>query len=170
MDIKQQLLIEHSKSNTNKIVDHIGNDSKRFAELMRIFFGDEYRLMQRAAWVMSHCAENNPQLIKPYFEKMIDLLPEKDVHNAVKRNIVRLLQFVEIPDKYLGKVYSHCVDLVDNANEPVAVRAFALTVAAKIAQSEQELLSELKLVVEKHLKYTSVAFHKRAREILKNQS
>lgn len=169
MNIRQALINEHSKQNTIKIVNYIGDDAEKFAELMEIFFGDDYRLTQRSAWAVNYCAENNPQLIKPYFEKLIDLLQKKDVHNAVKRNIVRLLQYVEIPEKHLGKVYSHCVDLIDDANEPVAVRAFALTVAAKIAKDEPELLNELRLVVKKHLKYTSVAFHKRAREILENE-
>jgi len=46
------------------------------------------------------------------------------------------------------------------------VRAFALTVAARIAKSEPDLMNELRLIVKKHLPHTTVAFQKRAREIL----
>lgn len=148
------------------IVEFIGDDAKNFKELMTIFFEGEYRLTQRAAWPISYCVELNSGLIKPYLRKLIDLLKEKDVHNAVKRNIVRLLQYVEIPKRMQGRVYSHYVDLIDDSNEPVAVRAFALTVATKIAKSEPDLVKELQLIVKKHLRHTSVAFHKRAREIL----
>ncbi len=86
--------------------------------------------------------------------------------NAVKRNIARLLQYVEIPRRLAGKVYSHCLDLIDDAYEPVAVRAFALTVAARIAESEPDLMNELRLIVKKHLPHTTAAFQKRAREVL----
>jgi hypothetical protein len=166
MDIREALRTEHSKRQTAAIAEYVGNDPKRFAELMAIFFEGEYRSTQRAAWPMSVCIETQPQLIYPYLGKLINQLERDDVHNAVKRNVVRLLQYIDIPKKMLGKVYSHCIDLIDDINEPVAVRAFALTVAIKIAGSEPALLDELRLVVNAHLPHTSIAFHKRAREIL----
>jgi hypothetical protein len=166
MDIRQALMAEHSKRQTMAIVEFIGDDPRRFAELMKLLFAGEYRLTQRAAWSMNYCAERRPELIRPYLPKLLDCLKRDDIHDAVKRNIVRLLQYIEIPQRLVGKVYSHCVDLIDNAYEPVAVRAFALTVAARIAKSEPELMNELRLIVRKHLPHTTVAFQKRAREIL----
>jgi hypothetical protein len=166
MDIRQALMAEHSKRQTMAIVEFIGDDDRRFAELMKLIFAGEYRLTQRAAWSMNYCAERRPELIRPYLPKLLDCLKRDDMHDAVKRNVLRLLQHVEIPQRLAGKAYSHCVDLIDNAYEPVAVRAFALTVAARIAKSEPELMNELRLIVRKHLPHTTVAFHKRAREIL----
>ena len=148
------------------LVRYIGADPKRFAELMSIFFEGEYRLTQRAAWPMNYCAERTPELIYPYLDKLLDQLERDDVHDAVKRNVVRLLQFVEIPPRLKGRVYSTCFDLIDDPDEPVAVRVFSISVAAKIARSETSLMSELKLLVRKHLDHSSVAFHKRAREVL----
>ena len=52
----------------------IWNDKKRFAELMNLFLGNTYRVTQRAAWVVSNCAEEYPELIKPYLEKMMNNL------------------------------------------------------------------------------------------------
>lgn len=166
VDIRDALLAEHSKRQTMAIVEYIGDDANKFKELLTIFFEGEYRLTQRAAWPISYCAEQNPALIRPYLAKLVDQLERDDIHNAVKRNVVRLLQYIGIPNNLLGKVYSHCVDLIDDLNEPVAVRAFALTVAIKIAKAEPDLLNELRLLVKKHLPHTSVAFHKRARKIL----
>jgi hypothetical protein len=148
------------------IVEFIGDDPRRFAELMKLIFAGEYRLTQRAAWPMNYCAQRRPELIRPYLPKLLDCLERDDMHDAVKRNILRLLQHVEIPRQLAGKVYSHCVDLIDDAFEPVAVRAFALTVAARIAKSEPDLMSELRLIVRKHLPHTTAAFQKRAKGIL----
>ena len=166
MNIRQALMERHSKRQTMAIVEYIGDDARRFAELMKLFFSGEYRLAQRAAWTMSHCAEQRPELIRPYLPKLLDCLKRDDAHDAVRRNIVRLLQYVEIPRRLAGKVYSHCVDLIDDADQPVAVRAFALTVAARIAKSEPDLMNELRLIVRKHLPHTTAAFQKRARAIL----
>ena len=165
MDIRQSLLSEHSKPQTMKIVEFIGADEKRFAELMKIFFAGEYRLTQRAAWSLNYCAEQHPELIQPYLPKLLNCLNRDDVHNAVKRNIVRLLQFIEIPKKSHAKVYSLCIDLVDNPNEPVAVRVFAMTVAARIAKSEPALMNELRLIVRQHLPHSTAAFQKRVAQL-----
>jgi hypothetical protein len=166
MDIRQALMAVQSKQQAMVIVNYIGDDPERFAELMTLFFLGEYRLTQRAAGIMNYCVERNPELIRPYLPKLLDCLKRDDMHDAVKRNVVRLLQYVEIPRRLAGKIYSHCVDLVDNAYEPVAVRVFALSVAARIAKSEPDLMNELRLIVKKHLPHTTAAFQKRARVIL----
>lgn len=166
MNIREALLAEHSKQQTMRIVEFIGEDSGKFNELISIFLTGEYRLAQRAAWAVNYCAEFHPRLIYPHLEKLLDQLERNDVHAAIKRNVVRLLQYVEIPENLLGRVYSQCLDLIDNADEPVATRAFALTVATDIAANEPDLQRELRLVVKKHLPYTSAAFHQRARRIL----
>lgn len=167
MDIRQALMAEHSKRQTMAIVEYIGEDPKRFAELMKVFFAGEYRLTQRAAWPMNYCAERHPELILPYLPKLLDCLKREDMHDAVRRNVVRLLQYIEIPKRLAGKVYSHCIDLLDDAYQPIAVRVFAMTVASRIAKSEPDLMNELRLIVRKHLPHTTAAFRVRAREVLK---
>jgi hypothetical protein len=169
MDIRQTLLAEHSKRQTMKIVRFIGEDAEKFKELVEIFLTEEYRLAQRSAWAVNYCAQLNPKLVEPYLEKMLDQLERGDVHDAVKRNVVRLLQYVVIPEELLGRVYTHCFDLVDDSESPVAVRVFALSVATNIAKAEPDLQRELQLVVKKHLPYSTAAFHKRARAILSVQ-
>ncbi|HMV48103.1 MAG TPA: hypothetical protein PLD20_24965 [Blastocatellia bacterium] len=169
MDIRQALMSEHSKQQTMAIVEFIGEDPKRFAELMKLFFAGEYRLTQRAAWPMNYCAERHPKLILPYLPKLLDCLEREDMHDAVRRNVVRLLQYIEIPKRLAGKTYSHCVDLLDDVEQPIAVRVFAMSVAARIAKSEPDLLNELRLVVGKHLPHATAAFRARAKQVLSFQ-
>ncbi len=165
MDIREVLVSGQSKANTVAIVNYIGADKKRFAELMDIFLEGEYRPTQRAAWPMSVCAEEHPKLIAPYLGKLIDLLPQPDVHDAVKRNIVRLLQYVEIPKTLAGKTFSNCIDHIEDPNEAIAIRSFALTVAAKIANGNGDLLKELRLIAEIALPNATVAFRVRFNRI-----
>ena len=37
MNLKEEILKEHSKKQCDAIVKYIGNDKKRFAELMKLF-------------------------------------------------------------------------------------------------------------------------------------
>lgn len=166
MNIRQALEAEHSKRQTTAIVEYIGDDADRFAELMKVFFAGEYRLTQRAAWPMNYCAEHHPQLIQPYLPKLLKLLQRDDQHDAIKRNIARLLQYIDIPKKLHAQVYSLCVELVDNPQEPIATRVFAMTAAARIAKTEPALLSELRLIVQQHLPHETAAFQSRAKTAL----
>lgn len=166
MDIRAALLAEHSKSQTMKIVRYIGGDPVRFRELMDSFLGYSYRVSQRAAWVVNYCAENHPELVKPYFGKLVEQLERDDAHPAVRRNVARTLQFVDIPKRLHGRVFDACYRLVNDPEQPVAIKAFALTVAAKIADGLPALLDELRLVVEQHALHTTVAFRVRAKRVL----
>ena len=164
--IRAALLAEHSKRQTMSIVRYIDGDSNRFAELMKLFFGPVYRLSQRAAWAVNYCAEHHPGLVKPYFGKLVDQLERDVAHPAVRRNVARMLQFVDIPKRLHGRVFEACYSLVDDADQPVAVKVFALTVAARIAQNEPELLDELRLLADKHAPHMTVAFRVRAKRVL----
>ena len=166
MNIREALLLENSKRNFLEIAAYIGEDSARFAELMKIFFAGEYRLTQRAAYVFMICVERFPDLVKPFLKKLVAGLKRKGVEAATRRNVVRMRMFIELPKYLEGRIYSHCIDLIDDMNEQIAVRAFALTVATRIGKHEPALVNELCLIVKKHLPQTTVGFHHRAKEIL----
>ncbi|MGE3467185.1 MAG: hypothetical protein AB7J13_09655 [Pyrinomonadaceae bacterium] len=166
MDIREALLAEHSRSQTMKIVRHIDGDPDRFAELMGHFLGPTYRLSQRAAWVVNYCIEHQPQLIEPYWSRLVKRLDSDDAHVAVRRNIARLLQFVHIPKRYEGRIFDACYDLFADPAEPVAVRVFSMTVAANIAKDKPELLDELRIVAKQHPEAVTAGFRSRARRVL----
>jgi hypothetical protein len=132
MDIKKRLEEEHSKTLTTAIVNFIGDDKKRFKILMDIFLQGEYRLTQRAAWPLSYVVIDHPDLVKPYFGKLIKKLQEPGAHPAIARNIFRMFQEVEIPEKHLGVLIDLCFKFIMNETKPAAIRAFAITVASRI--------------------------------------
>jgi hypothetical protein len=166
MNIRDALLEVHSKEQAYRIADYVGADPERFAELIKLLTGPVYRLSQRAAWPVGVCIERNPNLIKPYFKLFIEQLEREDAHVAVRRNVARLLQFVEIPKRYAGRLFDVCCSLVDNPKETIAVRVFAMTVAANIARNAPELHDELRLLVAGHSRTGSAGFRSRSRRLL----
>jgi hypothetical protein len=166
MKIRDALLEVHSKAQATKITNYVGGDPKRFAELMKYLLGPNYRLSQRAAWPVSYCIERHPELVKPYFNVLIKQLERDDAHVAVRRNVARLLQFVEIPKRYEGRIFEACYGLLSNPAETVAVRVFSMTVAAKIAKGKPELMDELRLAATQHPEAATAGFRSRARRVL----
>jgi hypothetical protein len=167
MDLLTLLREEHSKKQTDRIVRYIGPDKERFAVLMQLFLKGEYRITQRAAWPLSYCVRQHPELIAPYFKQLLDNLARKDIHVAVIRNTLRLLQDVNIPKRHEGRVMSVCFDLVQSVETPIAVKVFSMTVLANLAAAYPEIRGELKLIIEDQWEHATPAFRSRARKILK---
>jgi hypothetical protein len=166
MNIREALLAEHSSAQTAKIVYYIGEDERRFNELVQAFFDGPYRVTQRASWPMSNCVEAHPKLVRPHIQRLLNELDRDDTHNAVRRNILRLFQFIEIPERYKGRIFSRCIEFLDDPSEMVAVRVFAMTVASTIARTEPDLMREVQLVAGKYLADATPGFRARARMVL----
>ncbi|MCB0631186.1 MAG: hypothetical protein R2824_19205 [Saprospiraceae bacterium] len=167
MDIRESLLEEHSKQQALKIAGWIGNDPQRFAVLVELMLDEEYRVGQRAAWVLTHCLDQHPELLQPHLERLIHNLQDNVQHEAVRRNTVRALQFVDIPEELLGETADLCFRYLMDVNEPVAVRVHAMSVLWNICRKEPELSQELKLIIEDQWEYASAGFRSRGRKILK---
>jgi hypothetical protein len=129
MNIREELLKEniHTKQHALKISEYACSSPKHFKELMQCFLSKEYRLAQRAAWSVSWAAQTKPQLIKPYIKDLVEQLPRKDVHDAVIRNSVRILQQIEIPKQLHGKLMNACFNFIESNTTPIAIKAFSLT-------------------------------------------
>ncbi len=168
MNLESEILKEHSRTNTIRLAKWIGSDKKRFAQLMNLFLKGEYRVTQRSAWVLMYCADGHPGLIRPYLANMIDRMLEPGVHVAVKRNVVRILQNIEVPENLAGKVATVCFDFLSSHEETVAVRCFSMTVLAGIANKEPDLKNEIRLLIEQQMPWGSAGFKARGRKILKN--
>lgn len=167
MQLREQILSEHSKANCETIVQWVGSSQQRFDELFNLFLGDEYRVVQRAAWPVSYCVEAHPKLIKKHFAQLMKKLQSPQLHNAVKRNSVRLLQHVAIPTKYQGMVMDICFGYVASPQEAVAIKAFSLTVLGNLAKQYPEIIPEVTLLIEDQLPHQTPAFVVRAKQFLK---
>ncbi len=170
MDLRETILAEHSKAQTNKIVQWIGNNQKRFDELFKLFLNDEYRVVQRAVWPLSYCVISHPSLIKKHFSKLVKNLQKPNPGDAVKRNTLRLLQHIPIPEKFHGAVMNTCFDYISDPEEKVAMKAFSLTILQNLGRDYPEIRQELKTIIEDRWDYETAAFRSRAKKILKEFS
>ncbi|SMC88796.1 hypothetical protein [Moheibacter sediminis] len=171
MNIFHQLEKEHSKENSLSIVSYIGNDAERFHELMDCFFAEtkDYRVPQRAAYTLSLTFDRRPNLILPYREKLIQNLENPQLKSSLKRNILRVLQFTEIKEEWMGSLYDNCFEFLENPKEEIAIRAFAMVVLYNISNTFPELKPELKSMIESVFEepQASPGIRSKAKHILK---
>lgn len=166
LKIKEQLRITHSKENSELIANYIGDDPSKFKELIELFLDQEYRISQRSAMVLAKCTDAYPHLITPHLDRII-LNLKNPVIDAVKRNTIRTLQDVHIPDHMLGEAADILFKIMMDRNEAVAIKVFTMTTLYNICIREPDLANELKIVIEDQLPYGSAGFKNRGLKTLK---
>ncbi len=166
MDYKKQLLVDHSRQNADLITAAVGNSKAEFKKIIDIIYNEKAPLPQRASWILATVSEKHPALIKPYIPKMIDTVQSFKI-DGIKRNMVHALSFQEIPEAYQGKLIDICFQFMLAADETVAVKVHAMQIIANHCKVYPELITELKAAIQDQLPKTTVAFHARARHVLK---
>ena len=168
MNIREELLKEqnHTKQQALKISEYACSSAKHFKALIQCFLSNEYRVAQRAAWSVSWAAQKKPVLIQPYIKNLVEQLLRKDVHDAVIRNSVRILQKIEIPVQLHGELMNSCFQLLEEPLTPVAIKAFSLTTLFNLSKIYPEIKDELKLIIEDRWNYETAAFKTRGKLIL----
>lgn len=169
MDLRATILAEHSKAQKNKIVKWVGNSQVRFDELIHLFFTDEYRVIQRAGWPLSYIIEDHPDLIKKHIKKLLDNLNKPKIPEAVVRNTIRILQFVDLPTKYHGKIIDLCINYLIENDTPIAVKAYSLSILKKLSELYPDIKQEVKTIIEDRWDVETPAFHSQARKFLQNK-
>lgn len=141
-------MLEHSKQNSLAIRNYLIKNPQELDKFMDIFFGDVYRLSQRAAMVVSALFDYNKEIMQTYIKDMVIKLQEKDLQVAVKRNIVRILQEVEVNDDLLSGLFDRCAFFIQSPAETIAVKAFSMKIMVNICARYPDLKQETYLIIE----------------------
>src|SRR6185369_5142996 len=134
MGLKERILAEHSKANCDRITKWVGDSQTRFDELFNLFLGDDNKVSQWAAWPVSYAVIAHPGLIKKHLATLIKNLEKPGLHDSVKRNSVRLLQHISIPERLRGGLMDTCFRYISAPDEAVAIKAFSLTILENLAK------------------------------------
>lgn len=167
MNIRAEIEKEHSKEQALRIARYAVQSSRHFKELMACYTDPDNRLSQRAAWSVSWAAKHKPAMITPFIGLLVKRLQEPNVHPAVIRNAVRILEDIDIPEQFHGDVMNSCFGFIEDPAVPAAIKAFSLTVLFHLSQQYPEIKSELKLIIEERWDTETAAFRSRGKKILK---
>ncbi len=153
MDYRKKLEGEHGKGVWKEIINDVGNNREKFEDIMSIFFSDNYRLVQRVSQVVGVIGEKQQHLIKPYLPKMLIILNETKI-DAVKRNVLRIFQFIDIPEEMEGQLFDLALTFFKSNEEPIAIRVFSMTALRKVCEKypelSQEIIPTLEIILEEN--------------------
>jgi hypothetical protein len=166
MNLKEALLKEHSLVQVTKISVWAIESKANLKKLMQEFFGKDKIRVQRASWAASKAHDLKPEWFNIYQFQLITCL-EKPMHGSVRRNSLRMMQSMRIPEEYQSQLIDTLFELLSDPKEESAVKAFAMTVAFNIVQQHPEIGKELKIIIEDQLPYATPSFKSRAKRIIK---
>ncbi len=170
MDLKQEILREHSKSNVVAVVRLIGEDEILFKELMEIFFDRKNMDMaRRAAWIIRNSIHSYPHLMEPYTGRMIRYLRHHGLHDAIKRNTLGVLLETGIPGEWIGEITDLCFTYLENRRESIAIRAFSMRILYQVGKRFPEINRELQLILQDLYQYGSAGLQSTAKKIMDNK-
>ncbi|ALW86420.1 hypothetical protein AUC43_15800 [Hymenobacter sedentarius] len=173
MNIRAELLREHSARQTKRLTEYACSHPACLAELLQVFWYGEPRERQLAADVLGWVGQRRPQWLVPHLPGLlVAAQPNPGQHPALRRSVARVLQFVPVPEALQALAFDTCLGMLQSPAESVAIRAYALSAAVRLAMPYPELTSELLAAVEDVLATTkSAALHSRAeRELPKLRS
>ncbi|MCF0058279.1 hypothetical protein [Dyadobacter sp. CY356] len=168
MNIREELLKQqiHFKKHAIAITEFAVSSDKNFKELINCFLSKDMRVAQRAARSVSWAAEKYPEMVQPYVGILVDQLKRKDVHNAVIRNSLRVLEDLVIPQKFHGEVMDACFLFLQNRETAIAIKAFALTVLFNLSKIYPDIKNEFRIIIEENMEYETAAYRSRGKKIL----
>ncbi len=167
MDLRSFSDQKPTKVQCLKLVDYVGGKKLIFKELLDIFLMGSDRVAQTIAWPLSIIVERHPELVKPYLGKVLSAATKPGAHDAVKRNVMRLLQFVDVPVRLRGKALELAFTFLQDRSQAVAIRVFSMTVILNLSENEPGLQRELQVLLEDEMPFGSAAFRSRASRVLR---
>ncbi len=166
MNYKEQLLTEHSRTNTDFIAQAIGNKPAELQKIIDIIYLQPAPLPQRASWLLSVVNSRHPQLLTPHIPLFIRTVHHFHI-DGIRRNIMHVLAQHTIPEQQQATLLDICFHFLLSPTETVAVKVHAMKVIANLSRLHPEIKGELRSVIQQQLPKNTVAFAARARLILK---
>jgi len=167
LNLKEEILKYYSKYDTVRIARHIDKDEDLFRELIDMYFdAGQQELAKKAAWILRHCVDQHPYLIRPYIKKIVKYLAWEGHHDAIKRNGLAVLESITLPKNVYGSLTQLCFEFITSGKEPVAIKAYSIGILDKIGDEIPEIRHELKLILQELIPYESAGFKARAKRIL----
>jgi len=135
--------LEHILINSYKadIISYLENHPENFEEAIKLAISDKQPYSWRAAWLLWSSMDKDDHRVKKYIKEIINTITTKNDNQ--KRELLIILQKLEIDEEYEGILFDICVNIWGSVNKKPSVRYNAFKLIIRIAKKHPELYSEV---------------------------
>lgn len=169
MNIQERIAKPLSKIEVQHIVEELYGNKSCLAEFILLFHHAAHSDMNRAAWILGVFAERHMSSLTTHLPTIANCLNIEPITDGVKRNVLRILRQIPLPENIHSMVMNKCFDYVANPNEAIAVRSFALETLTNLAAFYPDIKPEIQCIAEDILQHQqpSAGLKSRAMKTLK---
>ena len=142
--------LEHILTNSYKaeMIAYLKAHPEDFDECIKLAISDKQPYSWRAAWILWASMDYNDHRLRKHMKKIIDILPSKT--NGQLRELLLILQRMELKADYTGKVFNICVDVWEKLEAKPSIRFNAFRLMVKIAKKHPDLSDEIIYLTQFH--------------------
>ena len=167
MYMKNVLGTGRSKGKVKEILEYIGADADRLAELMDLVLGEDKALSIYSSWVLYHALDVEALDFTPYTDLCIGPMIRPS-HPMMERGLLKLFRVIDHwPEEQFSEIVDHMMATIMNTSSKIAAQALSMEALWKHLQPYPELIEELMIVIEEGMPYGSAGYKAKARKILK---
>ncbi len=165
MDLRAQILTENSKWNTDFIANEVGDDVKQVKILWNYIKNEDPPLSTRSAWVIENIFLSYREVLNLFIDEIIELLTDLK-NSTIKRHLLKILSFSDLPDSQLGTLFNTCLNWIESPEEAVAIKVHSLQILYNISELEPGLKPELMEVIQNQMERESSGFKARGSRLI----
>jgi hypothetical protein len=124
-----------------EMISYLSTHPEDFEEAIKLAIADKQPYSWRAAWLLWSCMEKNDRRIQRYVKNIIETISDKN--DGQQRELLIILQQMEINEELEGLLFNHCVKVWEKINKKPSVRLNAFKMIVKIAQKYPDLSHEI---------------------------
>ena len=139
-----EILTDSGRATADVAVEVISQKPELYDEAYQLCMKQEGKMSMRAARVVWLVAEHIPELFHPYFEDMVNRLGTLE-HSSVKRCMLKILTVYDLSheEEMHGLIIEACFKYMNNPEEEVAIRGYAISVLERLQKVYPEITGEL---------------------------
>ncbi len=166
-EFKQLLEHDRGSQQIQYLAENIVKSTEDIKMMFSLILANEPVFSQRASMVLHHCTNIMPSVSDGFQKELIQFL-SVSAHPGIHRSILRALEERPIQDEWAGDYIDVAFSLLQDGEQPVAIKVYAMGGLLNNCRAYPELLEELKLHVEEQYPFQSAAFKSKAHRVLKS--
>ena len=148
MNLKDELLIFHKSRDLKSYTKSIVDEPIKIEKLVKIISNlEEYPLKEMSSWILTHIAKSNPELIQPFYEKLVDILFITE-NQTVLRNCTNILYHLNTTEYKESKLIDQLIQFIQNNNNKVALQVYSIYFITHFVKKYPELFEEVRSIIE----------------------
>ncbi|NJM14759.1 MAG: hypothetical protein HC896_04740 [Bacteroidales bacterium] len=166
MELKEALRISISRQIADLIATSLINAPEKIKELIEIIGSNDEKRSARATYVLMRLDEEQPALLYPHLDRLIELLPGIPYINSMAR-VIRVFINAPIKERHEDVLAGVCFDLMERKLREVSPKVYAMEVLYRLSGKYAEIKTELAALIEAGMPTGTAGYKNRGTKILK---